>query len=185
MVSTRFFRLTALITGLLLSGCCANNVCNCNDAQQDVIKIIFSQGPQGFTTAELDTLVLVRYPLRYDSLTTIPETVTLIRPGAQPTDTIFLNNSTPFAQVGTARLNQYRYQIRYRSPIRPRETKPATILIIDQVTLKGSFDGNGCCTCYTNYDKQIAARQDSTQSQRADTVYNLRPRPIFRVYKKQ
>lgn len=172
------FRFAALSVGLL-SGCCANNVCNCDDAQQDVIKLIFSSN---FTTADLDTLVLVRYPLRYDPLTTTPETVTLIRPNAQPTDAIFLNNNTPFAQSGTARLNQYRYQIRY--PRRPRQGNPATILIIDQVTLKGNFEGDGCCTCYFNYDKQIAARQDSSQQISADTVYNLKPNPVFKIYKK-
>jgi hypothetical protein len=180
MAFTPFLRLTALSTALLLSGCCANNVCDCNDAQEDVIQLTFSNQ---FTSADLDTLVLVRYPLVYDPLTTIPETVTLIRPNAQPTDAILLNNSTPFAQVGTARLNQYRYQIRYRSPIRPRETKPATVLLIDQVMLKGSFDGNGCCTCYTNSDKRIAARKDSSFIQRADTVYNLKPSPVFKIYK--
>ncbi|GAB3571995.1 hypothetical protein [Hymenobacter daeguensis] len=179
MTATPFLRLTALFIGLLLSGCCANNVCNCNDAQEDIIKLVFSSR---FTTAELDTLVLVRYPLLYDSLTTKPETVTLIRLGAQPNDTIFLNNSTPFAQIGTARLNQYRYQIRYRRA--PRPAKLATALLIDQVTLKGSFEGDGCCTCYTNYDKRIAARQDSSRNVRVDTVYNLRPRPVFTIYKK-
>ena len=174
------FRLTALSIGLLLSSCCANNVCNCNDEQQDVIKLVFAEN---FSTAELDTLVLLRYPLVIDTLTTVPQTVTLIRPNARPNDAILLNNNTPFAQVGATRLNQYRYQIRYRKA--PRPAKLATALIIDQVTLKGSLDGNGCCTCYTNYDKRIAARQDSSQRERADTVYNLRPQPVFKIYKKR
>jgi hypothetical protein len=178
MASTSLFRLIALSAGLLLSGCCANNVCNCNDAQEDVIKLIFSKQ---FTSDDLDTLVLVRYPLVFDARTSVPETVTLIRLGAQPTDTIYLNNNTPFAQVGSARLNQYRYQIRYHKTL--RKSKLATALLIDQVTLKGSFDGNGCCTCYTNSDKRITARKDSSYVQSADTVYNLKPRPVFKIYK--
>lgn len=178
MASSPLLRLIALFTGLLLSGCCANDVCDRDDSQEDVIKLVFSSQ---FTTAELDTLVLVRYPLVFDPLTTTPETVTLIRLGAQPSDTIFLNNRTPFAQSGTARLNQYRYQIRYRRM--PRPAKLATALLIDQVTLKGGFDGNGCCTYYTNTDKRIAARRDSSLLQSADTVYNLKPRPVFKIYK--
>lgn len=181
MVHIPFFRrsaLSILFIGLLLSGCCANKVCNCNDAQEDIIKLVFSKQ---FTTADLDTLVLLRYPLVFDPLTTTPETITLIRLGAQPTDTIFLNNNTPFTQSGTARLNQYRYQIRYHNTL--RQSKLATALLIDQVTLKGSFEGDGCCTCYTNYDKQIAARRDSSYALSADTVYNLRPLPVFIIKK--
>ena len=40
-----------------------------------------------------------------------------------------------------------------------RPSKP--VLVIDSVKLSGSFEGNGCCTCYTNSRKLVLARPDS------------------------
>lgn len=171
--------------GLLLPGCCANNVCDCpGEAQADTIKLVFSR--TAFAATDLDTIVLQRYPLVIVPASgtnpgTRPETVTLIRTPAQAYDTIYINNSVPFAQVSPAKLDQYQYYVRYypAPPAAPRRKRPAFALVIDKVGLKGSLDGNGCCTCYTNTQKTVLTRQDSTASATTALTTNLRPSPIF------
>ncbi|TPG72112.1 hypothetical protein EAH73_02390 [Hymenobacter nivis] len=50
-----------------LAGCCANNVCDCDDARADAFYFKFDTGPNGFVPAtELDTVVLKRYTLQLD-----------------------------------------------------------------------------------------------------------------------
>ena len=191
----RFSAILLLGLGLLLPGCCANNVCDCpGEAQEDTIKLVFSK--TNFpSTADLDTIVLQRYPLVIVPASGIspgtkPETVTLIRSAAQAYDTIFLNNSTPFAQVSTAKLDQYQYYVRYfPAPLpppalpTPRKKRPAFALVIDKVALGGSLDGNGCCTCYTNTQKVITTRKDSTASAATALTTNLKPSPVFTITK--
>ena len=152
---------------LLLAGCCANNVCDCpNEAQADAIRIVFDRSK--FSADELDTLALVRY-LRPDpkNLTAVlpkPETATIIRTAAQAYDTLLINNTAPFTQFGSARLDTFRYVLRY-FPGTKSKTRPAkSVLVIDQVKLSGSFEGNSCCTCYTNSRKLALARPDSTKT---------------------
>lgn len=142
----------------MLSGCCANNVCNCQDAQADAIKLRFSTDPtpgsRGFALADLDTIIIQRYPKKFTA-TTRPETVTLLRTAAQIRDSIVLNNNTPFAQTGTSKLNQYRYVVQYLAQVANRKSVPTTVLTIDSVFVRGSLDGSGCCTCYTNTEKTV------------------------------
>jgi len=154
----------ALGLALLLGGCCANNVCDCNDAQEDAIRLRFSTdatpGNQGFALADLDTIIIQRLPLKVTP-TTKPETVTLLRTAAQlreRRDTIVLNNNAPFAQTGAGKLNRYRYVIQYL--LRPAAGRPVatTALVIDSVRLRGSLEsqeGSGCCTCYQNTEKTV------------------------------
>ncbi|MDB5267262.1 MAG: hypothetical protein JWP58_302 [Hymenobacter sp.] len=185
------FRFSAiLLLGLgLLPGCCANNVCDCpGEAQADAIKLAFSQTDFPIRT-DLDTIVLQRYPLVIVPASgtnpgTKPETVTLVRSVTQAYDTIVINNSTPFAQVSTAKLDQYQYYVRYfpASPT-PRKKRPAFALVIDKVTLRGNLDGNGCCTCYTNTQKGITTRKDSTASDATALTANLKPNPVFTITK--
>ncbi len=174
------FRFAALFlyAALLLSGCCANNVCDCKDAQADVIKLVFAKE---FSAADLDTIVVQRYPLVIRP-NTKPETVTLIRTAAQLHDTLSLNNATPFAQAGATRLDGYKYVVRYYAVPKRR---PAIALIVDKVVLKGSLNGNGCCTCYENQAKVISFRKDSTTAEAADSVYDLklRARSVITVRK--
>lgn len=178
--------------GLLLPGCCANNVCDCpGEAQADAIKLVFSKS--AFDTAaeiaDLDTIVLQRYPLVIIPASgtnpgTKPETVTLIRSTAQAYDTIYITNSTPFAQTSTAKLDQYRYYVRYYPALpAPRRKRPAFALVIDKVGLKGNLDGTGCCTCYTNTEKTITTRLDSTASATTAVVTNLKETPGFIIPK--
>ena len=173
------FLLPGMALLLLLGGCCANNVCDCNDAQEDQIKLVFSPA---FTPADLDTVFVQRYPLTIKS-DTKPETVTIIRPATRVYDPIELNNATPFAPVGSVRLNNYRYVVRYAAT--PRQRRTSIALVIDNVGLKGSFDGNGCCTCYHNLSKTVTFRRDSATAQIADSTRNLRERatPVLIIRK--
>lgn len=154
----------------MLAGCCANNVCDCpNEAQADAIRIVFDKSK--FTIPEeLDTLVLVRY-LHYDPAkppTPLPkpETVTLIRTAKQVAnyDTLLINNATPFGQLGSARLDTFSYVVRYYPGTKPKLRPSKLALVIDNVKLSGSFEGNGCCTCYTNSRKRVLARSDSAKT---------------------
>ena len=153
---------------MMLAGCCANNVCECpNEAQADAIRIVFDSQ---FTPDELDTLALVRY-VHYDTKNPPvplpkPETVTLIRTAAQITanDPLIINNSTPFSQLGSARLDTFSYVLRYYPGTKPRLRAGKRILVINRVKLSGSFEGNGCCTCYTNSRKLAQVWPDSNQT---------------------
>ena len=168
MASPLINRLAALIgLGLLLPGCCANNVCDCpNEAQADAVRIVFDRTK--FTVPdELDTLVLVRY-LQYNrqappAVLPKPETATIIRTAAQAYDTLIINNATPLNQLGSARLDTFSYALRYFPGTKPKGRASKLALVIDRVKLSGSFAGNGCCTCYTNSRKLALTRPDSTK----------------------
>jgi hypothetical protein len=168
--------------GTLLTGCCANNVCDCpNEAQADAIGIVFN--PSKFPNPnELDTLVVVRY-LHYDAkkppaVLPKPETVTLVRTAAQiaANAPLIINNTAPFSQFGSARLDTFSYVVRYYPGTNPKSRPSKLALVIDSVRLKGSLDGNGCCTCYTNSRKLVKARRDSTQK---GSYTNLREQPAL------
>lgn len=162
MAYRSFFRLPVVFSLLVLLGsCCANNVCNCDDANADAVALKFATsgvtpGSRAFTAADLDTLVLVRVPLPF-SASSKAETVRLFRTAAQANDDLLLNNSTPFTQVGTARLSRYRYEVQYLAHP-TRAGTPTTVLVIDSVQLRGAFAGDGCCTCYTNTRKTVFAK---------------------------
>lgn len=155
--------------GIMLAGCCANNVCDCpNEAQADAIRIVFDSASYKSPT-ELDTLVLVRYlhpadPAKFPTPLPKPETVVIRRTAAQAYDTVIINNATPFSQLGSARLDTFTYVLRYYpdSKLKVRPSKRA--LVIDRVKLSGSFEGNGCCTCYTNSRKRAQVWPDSIRT---------------------
>ena len=165
----------------LLGGCCANNVCDCDDANADAIKLRFSTtaaGPTGqtFAAADLDTLIIQRSPRPYRVANKF-ETVTLYRTAAQAGDSIMLNNGTPFSQVGSTKLSGYRYVVQYLAhpaSAPGRKGVPTAVAVIDSVALGGALVGTGCCTCYTNTRKAVhlngsATPQDlRTDNQRTD-----------------
>lgn len=164
------FRFFALSAAILLSGCCANNVCDCKDAQADAVQLRFSNA---FSVSDLDTILIQRYPLKYTAATK-PETVTLIRTVTHARDSILLDNATPFPQLGSARLNRYRYVVQYYVQLPGSKSLATTAYIIDSLHIRGSLEGNGCCTCYTNAEKTIFAK---------DSVFNLKQKPILKVTK--
>lgn len=158
-----------VLSALLLSGCCANNVCDCKDTQADIVRLRFSSA---FTVSDLDTIVIRRYPLPYKpGVKAAYDSVTIIQPAAQVPDSIYLtlNNNTPFAADGTHKLNHYRYVVQLRiQPPHSKPVAPVTAITIDSVGLRGSFEGTGCCTCYTNsvktaiFSRGKAGVRDST-----------------------
>ena len=169
------FRFTILLTVaacLLLSGCCANNVCDCNDADADVVELRFASS---FSNADLDTVVIQRYPVPL--LTGAkPEIVTLIRTAAQSRDFIRLNNNSPFPQISTTKLDGYRYVVQYYVTQPGRKAALTTLLNINKIKLQGSLNGDGCCTCYVNSEKTVFARREGFLQ---DSVFDLKRDPRF------
>ena len=175
-----------VIAELLLSGCCANNVCDCQDANEDAVMLRFSldnSRGRGFAAADLDTLILVRSPLPYLPANKV-ETVTLYRNAAQTRDSVLLNHAAPFSQSGTTKLNRYRYEVRYLTHP-PRTGAVTTVLVIDSVQLRGSFEGNGCCTCYANTRKTVFAKRPRRVGAAPDSavVVDLRAQPALMLTK--
>ena len=174
MALTTIFRAKtwAWLPLLLLAGCCANNVCDCaGEAQEDAVQLVFD--PRSYTAADLDTLVLQRYP-KINKTKVKPDVVTIVRPAgpASSSYTIMLNNTTPFPQQGTTKLNGYSYRVRFLNHSAGQRPNAALALAIDSVQLRGSLDGNGCCTCYTNSYKALylRTRQDSSATTNALVV---------------
>lgn len=156
----RYFAGLLLLGAVLLSSCCANDVCDCHDEQADAITLRFAISPDtaagghSFGTLQLDTIIVQRTPLPYNARTR-PETVVLLRTPAQRRDSIVLNNNTPFTQAGTAKLDTYRYVVQYLAQVPGSRPVPTTALVIDKVQLDGRFNGDGCCTCYQNTQKIV------------------------------
>ncbi|AWM35065.1 hypothetical protein DDQ68_21225 [Hymenobacter nivis] len=159
-----------------LAGCCANNVCDCNDARADAFYFKFATGTSGFAPAELDTVVLKRYTLRLDakgvpniksdSLTiyadlldkagtfdqvNVVRSTTTTKP-LVTTDSVFINNNAPFTQAGPRKLDTYLYRIEVRQAGKLLRDSPRRYQV-DSLALTGEFYGTGCCTCYRNLSK--------------------------------
>ena len=187
---SRISTVLSLGAGLLLASCCANNECNCQDEQADAIQLRFLvsadslAGGKGFGKRDVDTIIIQRSPLPYQAATK-PETVTLIRTAAQARDSIVVNNNTPFGQVGTAKLNRYRYQIQYLKQVPKSKPVAITVLVIDSIQLKGSLDGNGCCTCYTNSRKTVYAAKPKRLNPAQDSAFvvDLKQKPYLELTK--
>jgi hypothetical protein len=149
LLTLRFFAVALL--GVLLGGCCANDVCRQDDPLADAVQLRLSH----FTASDLDTLILLRYPKKFTP-TTRPENVTLTRTGTQASDSVIvLNNSTPFARAGNANLGAYSYRVQYLAhPNGGGKPVTTTALAIDSLRVQGSyFKTSGCCTNYRNTNK--------------------------------
>ena len=187
------FRISTILSlgaGLLLSGCCANNVCDCQDGQADAIKLHFRvsadslAGGMGFGKRDVDTIIIQRSPLPYKA-TTKPETVVLIRTLAHARDSIVLNNNTPFGQVGSTKVNGYRYVIQYLTQNPNSKPVPTTVLVINKTDLAGRLDGTGCCTCYTNTRKTVYAAKPLRKNPAQDSAFvvDLKQKPYLELTK--
>lgn len=174
------FRLIALLgVAGALAGCCANNVCDCDDERADAFYFKFDTGPGGFVAAtELDTVVLKRYTLRLDakglpahrsklSYTAYADSlnkvgsfdqVNVVRSTSATsprvtTDSVLINNNAPFTQAASRKLNTYLYRIEVRqAPGKLLRDNPRRYQV-DSLALNGEFYGTGCCTCYRNLSK--------------------------------
>ena len=171
------FRLIAFLgVAGALAGCCANNVCDCNDARADAFYFKFD----GFATTDLDTVVLKRYTLRldakglpalikthqpnytayadslntagtFDQVNVVRSISSAIRPQVT-TDSVVINNNAPFTQAGPRKLNTYLYRIEVRQAGKLLHDHPRRYQV-DSLALTGEFYGTGCCTCYRNLSK--------------------------------
>ncbi|GAA3989401.1 hypothetical protein [Hymenobacter antarcticus] len=176
-----FAAVLLVASGLLLSGCCANDVCDCNDADADAVELRFASSfsNTGLNT-DLDTVVIQRFavPLPTGGK---PDVVTLIRTAARSRDSIRLNNGTPFPQISTTRLDGYRYVLQYYVTRPGNKPVLTTLLNISEIKLEGSIDGNGCCTCYNNSKKTVFTRRDGFSQ---DSAFDLKQAPrVLKVTK--
>lgn len=152
--TTLLFLLSAL-----LAGCCANNRCECADERADALYLKFQVGADGapasttlFEPNEVDTVYVLRYALPQVPNTKVPhDSVALIRGPLQTNNVIIINNNAPFAAVSGRRLNSFSYLVFVKLTNRQRKE-----FKVQDIALKGSLEGDGCCTCYRNSYKKAA-----------------------------
>lgn len=154
MVRFSFTWLLLLFTSVLLAACCGSVACDCQDGFANAVVFRFNpdslatQSPRGFTSAQVDTVLLVRYPLDTAQRPRV-ESVLLTRPRRRAlADSILLNTTQPFA--GTRSLSQFRYELYLGSTQR----RPLAFTI-DSIKLDGRYEADGCCTCYLNTRKEL------------------------------
>lgn len=153
-------------TGVLaaLAGCCANNVCDCQDEHADDLTLQFrvsdnpAANPGSFAPADVDTVYLLRYalPLPGGSGRIPRDSVRLVRPVAQATNPIIINNNAPFGAVPGRKLDRYSYTVFVRLSGSPQSTAGRKSYVLRDIVLRGELDGTGCCTCYRNTTKMAA-----------------------------
>lgn len=159
-----------LLLLLALTGCCANDVCICQDELADALFFTFRiGGATGFQAAQVDTLFIVRIP-HPTSLVPNParDSVLRILPLANGGTTltqdsiISINNAAPFAATGGVKLDAYDYQItayQYNKAA-PNGTRYRYTFKVSNIRLAGQYVANGCCTCYSNTGKQFDLRSN-------------------------
>ncbi|SDY06414.1 hypothetical protein SAMN04488069_105161 [Hymenobacter psychrophilus] len=139
-----------------LAGCCGSTACECDDQFADAVGLQFSAdttgpNPTGFRAREVATVYLVRVP-RDTAQRPRADTVQLLRPVAQFSQPVVINNTTPFTQAGNRKLDAYSYQLYLATA--PR-VKPSFSFVVDSVRLSTDFRAEGCCTCFENSSKLV------------------------------
>lgn len=154
-----------LLLLLALAGCCANDICVCQDELADALFFTFKiGGTNGFQADQVDTVYIVRIPhptitvpkpTRDSVLRIIPLTNSGTTPA--PDAIISINNAAPFAASGGLKINSYDYQITaYQySKAAPNGTRYRYTFKVSNIKLSGDYEANGCCTCYRNTGKQF------------------------------
>lgn len=158
---------------LALAGCCANDICVCNDALADALAFKFELGGStGFRPSQVDTFWIVRitYPsaispvgtaiVRDSVLRVLPLVISASGDTTIATDlnSIVINNAAPFASAGsTTKLSAYDYRINTYQTISRGGSRiiRRTSFLINNIKLSGKDDASGCCTCYENTGKQF------------------------------
>ena len=154
---------------MALSGCCANNPCDCQDLLEDAL---YFQFDSTFTAADIDTVYLTRYSAGY-GITPLVQAVLvrkarlpyavhrkLVEAGLDTAHTIVLANNYPFPPGTTGgKINQFTYQLQVRegdvARININTLRPTHNYSIGQIGLRGQYTGDGCCTCYRNTRKTV------------------------------
>lgn len=183
----RVFQLwLGLVLGsFVVAGCCANNVCDCDDRYADALYFRFQVGADSLTgadfgRAEVDTVYVLRYPLpvtlpnsgSHDSVAILPTAARVFG------DTLFLNNKGPFALTTGRKVNSYEYVLL----VGDRRRQQFRRYVVSNIRLKGSFEGDGCCTCYVNSGKSLTVSSD-TQNNSYD-VTETAGRPVVITLRK-
>jgi hypothetical protein len=62
---------------------------------------------------------------------------------------------------------------------------PTTVLVIDGIELRGTLEGDGCCTCYTNTQKTVSATRVNQSNPALNTAFvvDLKAQPTVEVTK--
>jgi len=154
-----------LLLLLALAGCCANDICICQDELADALFFTFRiGGANGFQANQVDSLFIVRIP---HPTTAVPkptrDSVLRILPLAAngnmltQDSIISINNAAPFAASGGLKLDAYDYQITaYQySKTAPNGIRYRYTFKVANIKLTGQYNANGCCTCYQNTSKQF------------------------------
>jgi hypothetical protein len=157
---------------LALAGCCANDVCLCDDALADALSFEFKVGgTTGFPPSQIDTFFIVRITtpaanapvgtmiVKDSVLRVLPlaisgsDTTIATGPNGTNLNSIVINNAAPFASAGsTTKLDAYTYRINaYQRVTRGgKRTISRVFFLINNIKLAGKDDPSGCCTCYEN-----------------------------------
>jgi hypothetical protein len=169
--------LPGLAIMMALSGCCANDVCVCNDSLADALLLSYEHRVKIATdinASDVDSAVVTRTALpdpknptvtpRADSVV-VGRKVLVPRKGITTDslvqDIITINNASPFASAGSAiKLNAYTYRITlYKSK------KALATYRLNHIELQGRYNSTGCCTCYENLSKAftLSTKSDTTR----------------------
>ena len=179
---------------IALSGCCANDVCVCNDSLADALFFRYSHRVKiatGINASDVDSAIVARTTLpdpknlsattRTDSLV-VGRKVLVPRKGITTDsvvqDIITINNASPFASAGsTTKLNAYTYRITlYKS------AKTLATYRITHIELQGRYNSTGCCTCYQNLSKilTLGTKRDTVRYTATDSLGLPRVRLLVR-----
>ncbi|GAB3227389.1 hypothetical protein GCM10027346_10690 [Hymenobacter seoulensis] len=153
--------LSVLTTTVLLAACCGSVACECDDAYADAIGLKFSPSDSatanGFASDDIKNVFLVRIP-RDPLQVPRADTVLVTRSRSKAFELpVIINNATPFALASGNKLTQYSYVL-YLAPT--RSATPTFTYKIDSVQLATTYEGDGCCSCFRNTNKQAFITQN-------------------------
>lgn len=181
-------RVLLLAPILLSAGCCANDVCNCDDLFADALYFSFqTSGPNAFTLADVDTVYLLRYASGSSVRPTDSAALVRSQNSTRPytirqqltsknldVNTLVLSNTYPFAAGQTGKLSQHAYLLRVRLGDSRRNATYS--YSINNFRVSGHYRADGCCTCYQNETKSAFIRNqytDFTETAGAPVVVTL------------
>jgi len=130
--------------------------CDCRDNLDDALFFRFNldttviQGVRrGFLATELDSVYIRRVSLD-TAQRPRADTVLLTDGRRRLVQTFIINNAAPFTQSGTRKLDAYTYKI-YLG----KRRVPTDSFLLKDVLVDGGFEGDGCCSCYQNTQKEL------------------------------
>ncbi len=167
--------LLLLIASTALGACCGSVECVCQDNLDDALFFRFNldstnADSMGFRSSQLRS-VFIRRVLRDTTQPARVDTVVLTARANSVVQTVVINNTRPFVQSGTRKLDQYDYKI-YLG----RRREPTDSFLVREVQVKDEFVGDGCCSCNVNTRKELTLNgqyfdlTDPDGQDRSDTV---------------